>query len=151
MADLADLAAEKKIVVYVSGAVARPGVVRLAENARAYEAVEACGGVLPNADMAAVNLAQPLKDGMQVNVAAVAVKEENSPRPKKESESAALININTADSETLMKLNGVGKATAAAIIEYRKREGSFRSIEDLKKVSGIGEKKFERISSQVTL
>ncbi len=142
----------EQLVVYVSGAVQRPGVIRLSEGARIYEAVDLCGGVLPTADSAKVNLAQPLKDGMQIHIPEKAgfIVEEQAPQRSTE-EKSDLININTADAEGLMKINGVGKATAAAILEYREREGGFQTLEDLKRVNGIGEKKFARISSQVTL
>lgn len=153
-----DTAADSRIIVYVSGAVIRPGVVSLSEGARVYEAVEACGGVLPTADSASINLAAQLQDGIHINVGEktlnqataagdIQIEKVNSAV----ADSSGLININTADEQALTKINGVGPKMAAAIIEYRQREGSFQSLEDLKKVTGIGEKKFERISSQVTL
>lgn len=147
-----------KIIVYVSGAVNRPGVVSLAEGARVYEAVEVCGGLLPTADSVSINMAAPLKDGMQVKVGekvTLAQRESQDNRAVNAEKAAAkedtLVNINTADEQALLKINGVGPKTAAAIIEYRQREGSFEVPEDLKKVSGIGEKKFERIKTQITL
>lgn len=147
-----------KMIVYVSGAVKRPGVVSLAEDARVYEAVEVCGGLLPTADSDSINMAAPVKDGMQVKVgekATLAQRENRDSRgvdvEKAAAKENALVNINTADEQALLQISGVGPKTAAAIIEYRQREGSFEVPEDLKKVSGIGEKKFERIKTQITL
>ena len=151
----------KEIVVYVAGAVNRPGVVQLAEGARAKDAVDACGGFLPTADTNGVNLAQKLKDGMQVTVAEkmpVAARGAatqgvtggayvGSSKPLPE----GMVNINTADIKELDKLPGVGPATAKRIIEYRTENGDFQSPEEIKRVKGIGEAKYEKMKDKIAL
>lgn len=146
-----------QIVVYVCGAVSKPGVVRLQEGARVVDAVKACGDLLPTADAAQVNMAQPLKDGAQITVpeTPVALSPAGSGAPNAASTARAAatdkININTADVVALDKLPGIGPAMAARIIEYRKTEGAFQSPEDLKKVKGIGDAKFQKLKEQITL
>jgi competence protein ComEA len=153
------------ITVYVTGAVNKPGVVKIKDGARVIDAIEVCGGVLPTADTAKINMAQLVKDGVQVtvpekNVALMQQTQANSKaeaaknsgaQVKSGSRSEEKININTADQAELDKLPGVGPAKAAAIIEYRQKEGQFQSIEDLKKVSGIGEAKFKKIADRITI
>ena len=150
-------APEERIVVYVVGAVNRPGVVTVKAEARVADAVNACGGVLPTADMEHVNMAQSLKDGQQVRSPEKAGEER--PAPGKSAGSGksggklpdGRININTADEKALDELPGVGPAMAKRIIEYRETQGMFRSPEDLKKVRGIGEAKFEKMKDRVTI
>ena len=148
----------KEIVVYVAGAVNRPGVVQLAEGARAKDAVDACGGFLPTADMNGVNLAQKLKDGMQVTVP------EKSPQGTAAQGAAGgaqagaakslpegMVNINTADEKELDKLPGVGPAMAKRIVEYRTENGAFQAPEEIKRVKGIGDTKYEKMKDKIAL
>ena len=146
-----------EITVYVTGAINKPGVVTVREGARMADAVKACGGLLPTADGEKVNMAQVLKDGQQVRV------------PEKQAGSSALpantgkassavktkadgpININTASAEELDALPGIGPTMAKRIIEYRETEGAFTAIEDIKKVKGIGEAKFEKMKDKICL
>ena len=146
-----------EITVYVTGAINKPGVVTVKEGARTADAVNACGGLLPTADAEKVNMAQVLKDGQQVRV------------PEKQAGSSALpantgkassavktkadgpININTASAEEFDALPGIGPAMAKRIIEYRETEGAFTAIEDIKKVKGIGEAKFEKMKDKICL
>lgn len=153
------------ITVYVTGAVNKPGVVKIKDGARVIDAIEVCGGVLPTADTAKINMAQLVKDGAQVTVpeknvvlmqqtqanSKAEAAKNNGGQVKSSSRSEEKININTADQAELDKLPGVGPATAAAIIEYRQKEGQFQSIEDLKKVSGIGESKFKKFADRITI
>lgn len=153
------------LTVYVTGAVNKPGVVKIKDGARVIDAIEVCGGVLATADTAKINMAQLVKDGVQVtvpekNVALMKQTQANSKaetaknsggQVKSSSRSEEKININTADQAELDKLPGVGPATATAIIEYRQKEGQFQSIEDLKKVSGIGEAKFKKFADRITI
>ena len=149
---------ESEIVVYVAGAVNRPGVVQLAEGARAKDAVDACGGFLPTADTNGVNLAQKLKDGMQVTVP------EKSPQGTAAQGAAGgaqagaakslpegMVNINTADEKELDKLPGVGPAMAKRIVEYRTENGAFQSPEEIKRVKGIGDAKYEKMKDKIAL
>ncbi|MGC8783210.1 MAG: helix-hairpin-helix domain-containing protein [Armatimonadota bacterium] len=149
-----------EIVVHVAGAVKKPGVVRIPRGSRVDDAVKAAGGFSSQADPDSVNLAQPLEDGVQVyvprkgesvqveaRVGAVrqgATSEHREPLRGK-------INVNTASAEQLESLPGVGPATARAIIEYRKQNGSFHSVDELIEVRGIGPKKLEQIRPYVTL
>lgn len=150
---------ESEIVVYVSGAVNRPGVVRLAEGARAKNAVDACGGFLPTADTNGVNLAQKLKDGVQVTVpekapvAAEGRAAQGAPTASGAARSLpdGMVNINTADEKELDKLPGIGPAMAKRIIEYRTENGAFQSPEEIKRVKGIGDAKYEKMKDKIVL
>lgn len=141
-------AEEQQITVYVSGAVAKPGVVAMKKTERVEQAIAVCGGVLPQADLANVNLAQPLKDGMQIRV----------PERADAGGSAAhmaqhdgKIHINTADEKKLDELPGVGPVMAKRIVEYRNEHGPFESVDDLAKVRGIGAEKLEKIREKAEL
>lgn len=144
---------ESEIVVYVAGAVNRPGVVQLAEGARAKDAVDACGGFLPTADTNGVNLAQKLKDGMQVTVpekspqGAAGGAQAGAARPLPE----GMVNINTADEKELDKLPGIGPAMAKRIVEYRTENGAFQAPEEIKRVKGIGDAKYEKMKDKIAL
>ena len=152
-------AKESEIVVYVAGAVNRPGVVQLAEGARAKDAVDACGGFLPTADTNGVNLAQKLKDGVQVTVpekapvAAEGRAAQGAPTASGASRSLpdGMVNINTADEKELDKLPGIGPAMAKRIIEYRTENGAFQSPEEIKRVKGIGDAKYEKMKDKIVL
>ena len=145
---------ESEIVVYVAGAVNHPGVVRLAEGARAKDAVDACGGFLPTADTNGVNLAQKLKDGVQVTVPEKApVAAQGAPTASGAARSLpdGMVNINTADEKELDKLPGIGPAMAKRIIEYRTENGAFQSPEEIKRVKGIGDAKYEKMKDKIAL
>lgn len=151
-------AKESEIVVYVAGAVNRPGVVQLAEGARAKDAVDACGGFLPTADTNGVNLAQKLKDGMQVTVpekspqgTAVQGAAGGAQAGAAKSLPEGMVNINTADEKELDKLPGIGPAMAKRIVEYRTENGAFQSPEEIKRVKGIGDAKYEKMKDKIAL
>ena len=137
--------------VYVCGAVKNPGVVLLAQSGRIMDAVNQCGGLLPNADAEKINLAQGIKDGMQIVVPNKMELEDNRPATKDSVSSDGRISINTADVDELTKIPGVGKATAQRIIDYRNQNGRFTAIEDLMKIKGIGRAKFEKMAPRVML
>ncbi len=144
--------------VHVAGAVAAPGVYGLDEGARVLDAVEAAGGFADDADPSALNLAEPLTDGCKVTVPAVGqqvagVSEASAVEPASSGSAAAdaTVNINTAGVEELQELPGVGEATAEAIVRDREQNGPFSSPEDIMRVSGIGEKKFERMRDMVSV
>lgn len=148
------------VVVHVDGAVAAPGVYELSDGARVNDAVAAAGGLLSEADTSTINLAAPVSDGAKVHIP---TSEELSSGTQETSDDSgtggaptgtasaapSLVNINTATSEELQGLSGVGEATAAAIIEDRQANGPFSSPEDLMRVSGIGEKKFAKIKAHI--
>lgn len=140
-----------RLVVHVDGAVAVPGVYELALDApRVNDAVEAAGGLLPEADTAQMNLAAELADGQKVHVpyAGESLADEGDASAMGMTDSG-LININSATATELQGLSGVGEATARAIVEDRESNGPFTSIEDLMRVSGIGEKKFQKLRGQI--
>ncbi|NLZ53900.1 MAG: competence protein ComEA [Thermoanaerobacteraceae bacterium] len=148
----------QKIVVHVAGAVKNPGVYTLEEGQRVKDAIEIAGGPLPEADLLKLNLAQKIHDEDKLYVPKIGETAEKSEQENASSYGATVgissnndgkININTADETELIKLPGVGPATAQKIIDYRTTNGSFKSIEDIKKVSGIGDKKFEQIKDKI--
>lgn len=144
---------QASVTVYVTGAVNKPGVVTLAEGKRVSDAVNACGGMLPTADANRVNMAQALKDGQKILVPEKEqMQQDNSSKGGNGGNSGKdnkLVNINTADAQTLDTLPGVGPSTAQKIIDYRTTEGEFQSIDDLKKVKGIGESKFNKLKDRI--
>ena len=146
---------KQEITVYVTGAVNKPGLVKVPEGARAADAVNACGGLLPTADGEKINMAQSLKDGQQLKVpekTGTNGKTDSGKMDKtKAADSGEKVNINTADEKALDTLPGVGPAMAKRIIEYRESEGAFQSIEDIKKIRGIGEAKFAKMKDKICI
>lgn len=150
---------EQLITVYVSGAVARPGLYELPAGIRAQEAVEAAGGFTEAANQEKVNLAKKLKDGSQVNVPALkgskkAITGTNASAGTasigSQQKQSGLVNINTASITELDSLPGVGEVTAQKIIEYRQQH-YFMRIEDIMQVKGIGEAKFNKMKDRLTV
>jgi len=162
--------APSRLVVHVAGAVHRPGVVELPPGARAIDAVRAAGGVLPDADTDAVNLAAKVEDGEQLllprkgqsppSPAIVGGRRDQAPpnaphgrgevsageRPQKLTHPGeGTVNINTASEAELQRLPGVGPAMASRILAFRREYGRFAAPEQLMDVSGIGERTFERM------
>lgn len=142
------------IVVDVEGAVASPGVYELSiEQPRVRDAVSMANGLTAEADTSSLNLAELLSDGQKIYVPHQGEVLQAAPADSAVSSSASSgpskVNINTAGSADLQTLSGVGEATAEAIIEDREQNGSFASIEDIMRVSGIGEKKFEKIKGDI--
>ena len=147
---------QDRIVVDVAGAVMQPAVVELPSGARVRDAIDACGGLSDDADAAQVNRAAPLADGQQVYIPRVGEEmtgggavAPGQGTPVGQGQAAALVNINTADESALDGLPGIGPATATAIVEDRAENGPFSAPEDLMRVSGIGDKKFERLKSLI--
>ena len=147
--------APSALVVHVAGSVMAPGVHELRAGARVVDAIEAAGGLAPNADGARINLAAPLVDGARVYVPKVG--EEPPPVAVGEvggdpsSGTAGPVNLNSADAAALEGLPGVGPATAAAILEHREKVGAFTSVDQLLDVPGIGEAKLDALRDLVTV
>lgn len=154
------------VVVYVSGAVAAPGLVELPEGSRVGDAVTAAGGFAESADTAALNLARIVADGEQIDVptveeqasdpAAVSGQTGSAPAsgsssPSSSAQTGGLVNINTATQAELETLPGVGPSTAKKIIDDRTANGPFKKKEDLKRVSGIGDKKYASLEASITV
>lgn len=158
---------EKTIVVDISGEVKTPSVYTLPEGSRIYQGIEAAGGLRESADTRNTNLAAPLSDGMKLYIPS---KDEVNEQEKKtgekpgsfyiggntaltpiSEEKESTVNINTANSDELQQLSGVGPATAEKILTYRKDYGPFKTTEDLMNVSGIGEKTFEKLKDYISV
>ncbi len=158
-------ASPQEIVVYVCGAVRRPGVYHLAPGARVADLLAAAGGAGAKAALQAVNLAAKLLDGQQVVVPArgaagsatvaaaggATTGTTGGEGATGTGAAAAPVDLNTASLEQLDALPGVGPATAQKIIDYRTANGGFKSVDDLKNVSGIGDAKFATLQPLVTV
>ena len=153
-----DLAIEKapeekeEIMVHISGAVNKPGILRLDSNKRVVDALDLAGGARDDADLDRINLAARLHDEEKIYIPKVGEIQNNISSlvssPSSSSPSSK-ININSADLSELTKIPGVGEKTAQKIIDYR-TNNSFSSIEDIKNVPGIGDKKFEAMKDYLT-
>ena len=139
--------AAPEIFIDVTGAVNNPGVYTLAANSRVIDAIKAAGDSAPGADLSTINLARVLSDGEQIYVDATIVNSAGV-RISKVTRSGP-ININRATLAQFDSLDGIGPVIAKRIIEYRKANGPFVTVEDLQKVSGIGVAKFANIKSKV--
>ena len=140
--------------VYVSGAVARPGVYRLPQGSRVQDAILTAGEALPGADLAALNLAAPLADGDRVDVPVKGAAGSSQPAasvsdPASGGAVDGPVDINTATQEMLESLPGIGPTLAQRIIDYRQSNGPFASIEAIQDVSGIGPGIFEKIKDLI--
>jgi competence protein ComEA len=138
-----------EVVVDVAGKVRRPGLVRVPNGARVYDAVVAAGGALPGADLTAVNLAARVSDGEQILV--------GLPPPAAAGGATATlsgprlpVDLNTATAEELQSLPGVGPVLAQHILDWRTAHGRFSSPDQLQQVSGIGPAKFATVRPLVT-
>ena len=141
--------AEPEIFVDVTGAVNRPGVYSLTGRSRVIDAIKAAGDSAPGADLSTINLARVLNDGEQIYVDSTVVNSSGQRVSKKVA--SGPININRATLRQLDALDGIGPVIAGRIIDYRKKNGSFLTIDDLQKVSGIGAAKFAQIKSKVRI
>jgi competence protein ComEA len=135
-----DDGASTTVVVHVSGAVAAPGLVSLAEPARVADAISSAGGATAQADLAAINLAGAVRDGDQIVVPAVG----------QELPEATGIDLNRSTADQLAQLAGIGPVLAERIVAYREEHGPFDTVEDLLDVPGIGEAKLALLRAGVT-
>lgn len=140
-------ARDNRPVVYVTGAVSKPGVYKVGQESRVIDVINAAGGLSHGADANKVNLAQAVKDGMQIHVPISDVPVSAGAAAA----NAGRVSINAADKAALEKLPGIGAVLAERIVEYRKAHGPFRDITELKKVNGIGESKFNQIKDKISL
>ena len=149
--------------MHIIGEVKYPGVVVLKEGSRVVDAIEAAGGETDDADLNSLNLAYMLNDrekiyvpnkqetkdenknyieeGGGTNISQAGTDQNNSKNEK--------ININTAGEDELMKITGIGESTAKKIIEYRNQNGRFKTIEDIKKIPGIGDSKYNNMKEEI--
>ena len=141
---------DEKIFVDVKGEVKNPGVFETTKDKRVKDLIEEAGGLLDDADTSTLNLSQKVKDQMVIYIL------KHGEKPKQMTENATtslssgeIININTANKEQLMKISGVGKTKAEAIIAHREKNGDFKTKEDITKVRGIGKSTFEKIKDKI--
>ncbi|MCU1446239.1 helix-hairpin-helix domain-containing protein [Cryobacterium sp.] len=152
------------IFVHVLGAVARPGLFEVRDGARVVDVVAAAGGLLPTADQAGVNLARTLSDGEQLYVPLQGEAAAGAPGAAPGAAGpagggaagaagavAAKVNLNTATAADLDTLPRIGPAMAQRILDYRAAEGRFSSIDDLRNVTGIGEKTFAALKDLIAV
>jgi competence protein ComEA len=139
--------AAAEVVVDVAGRVAHPGVVTLPLGSRVGDALRAAGGALPGVDLSSLNLARKLVDGEQVLVGVVPPPGAVAGAPA----GGGLVNLNSATAEQLESLPGVGPVLAQRIVDWRQTHGGFRSVEQLREVSGIGAAKYADLKSKVTV
>jgi competence protein ComEA len=142
------------LTVYVAGSVQSPGIYLLAPGSRVAQAVEAAGGLLPEAETRSINLAAPLKDGDKVAIpaagevpAASLPNEGGAPAH----ETGAVININSAGQSELETLPGIGPTRAEQIIAMRDARGGFDTVEEIMGVPGIGPSTFEKLKPWITV
>ena len=142
------------LFVHVSGEVNNPGLCQVQHDARVADAVQAAGGFTERSDADTVNLARPVQDGEHIHINAKVegesvtstVSEEGGDSTGESAQSASkLVNINQASKQDLVALPGIGESTAQKIVADRQSNGPFESIEDLKRVSGIGDRKLEAL------
>ena len=160
--ELSPLPTPAPLVVYITGAVAHPGVYTLPRLSRVSNAIDAAGGLTPDADQSSINLAARLIDGEKIAVPKVnqPVMGTTAPPPQNKqpaSTSSSLatpsvenpLNINTATAEEFDLLPGIGPTRAADIVAYRTQHGSFKTIDGIMQVSGIGQTTFDRIKNLI--
>lgn len=166
--EMDDVNENSEIVVFISGEVSTCGVVKMKFNSRLIDAVEKLGGLTQNADMNRVNLAIKLEDGAHYIIPSVynnesqvignevdsndieeCVKQDSYDSSSSIQNKSSKIDINKASSSELKSLTGIGDVTASKIIEYRSQNGKFKTIDDIRMVKGIGEKKFESIKNDI--
>ena len=146
-----------KIKVYITGEVKNQGVIELEEGDRIADAIEKAGGQTEQASLKNVNLAYQLEDGQKIYIPNVNDNETEiiddgaSGVVDDTTANQTVVNINKADETELQSLNGIGESLATSIVQYRKENGKFETIEDLKNVPGIGDSKFENIKEYITV
>ncbi len=153
------------IIVHIAGEVVSEGIVTLKEGSRIADAISFAGGTTLEADLSDVNLAYILEDGQKVYIPNIHDKKEEDSYPTQEiistgsinhsssslETSPSMININTATQTQLETIPGIGPSTALQILQYRKENGPFQSIDELENVKGIGPAKLEKMKPFVTV
>ena len=166
----------KKIKVEIKGAINNPGVYELDDNSRVIDVVNIAGGLTENADTSLINMSKKITDEMVIIIyTREEIENYNNSKIKteyvyievpscpdkvngacieeyeEEQENNNIININTATIEELTKLSGIGESKAKLIIEYREKNGNFKEINELTNVKGIGESLIEKIKDNITI
>ncbi|MFF0577503.1 helix-hairpin-helix domain-containing protein [Streptosporangium saharense] len=136
-----------KVTVHVTGKVRRPGVITLPGGSRVTDALQAAGGVRGNASAGSLNLARRVIDGEQIVVGAPGLSGVAVPAPA--DPATVVLDLNTATPQQLEQLPGVGEVLARRIIEYRDSHGGFLRVEQLRDISGIGDRKYAELKDRV--
>lgn len=156
---------EEMIVVHIAGEVKKPGIVKIKEGARIADIIEEAGGLTEKANIININLAYIIEDGQKIIIPSKEQKVEIEQEGYIQTENGVgiineeqglsnknqLVNINKATKEELCELQGIGESTADKIITYRKENGNFKQIEDIKNVPGIGDAKYENIKDKISV
>lgn len=144
---------EKKITVYLKGAVKNEGIYNLEKEATLEDLLNISGGISNQADISKINLKKQLINGEIIEIKTktryIEIEDEKE-KVDLQNDNTKQININTASKEELIKLKGIGEKTAQNIIDYR-NNNRFNQIEDIKKVKGIGDKKYENIKNEICI
>lgn len=147
------------VYVDIGGCVKKPGVYQVVEGTRLFEVIKEAGGLTPEADVSQINQAETVTDGQKVVIPAIGDAAETGQEGGEAAggsgtDSSGItadgkVNINKADSQGLQELPGVGPATAEKILDYREANGAFQSPEEIKNVSGIGDKTYEKMKDKI--
>ncbi|NLL62076.1 MAG: hypothetical protein GX240_04725 [Candidatus Atribacteria bacterium] len=158
--NVADTSQEEIYIIHIAGAVKQPGVYQISSGERIIDVVKMAGGALEKAHLDMVNLAAPIHDGQKIIIPFIpeerkgelsGMAEQGLTMPEFNYDAnSGLININSATARELESLPGIGPVLAERILEFRKNNGIFRRIEDIKGVSGIGQKRFDAIKEMIT-
>lgn len=144
----------QQIYVDIKGAVEKPGMYKGTANMRVWDAVLLAGGVNNTADTKQVNFSERIADQMVIYVPEIGevieMSEKSSESQESQTKDTGKINLNQASETELQTLSGVGQKKAQEIIRYREENGGFKTIEDLKNISGFGEKTFEKLKDSIT-
>lgn len=154
----------EEVPIYICGEVNNPGVYYVSTHAIINDIIEKSGGFTDEANQMAINLASQIVPNEKIIVPKIGEEidklidsydnreriESSSVSPQATISQSTLINLNTATKEQLMTLNGIGEVKAAAIIAYRQEKGVFNSVDEIKNISGIGDKTFEKIKQFIT-
>lgn len=141
----------QSVYVDIKGAVEVPGVYEMQASQRVIDVIQKAGGLREDSDSNMINFAKQLEDEMMIYIPRVGEEVLVELPLNQESPNQTTININQAETNDLLSLNGIGPQKAQQIIVYRETNGPFKTIEDITKVSGIGEKTFEKIQEQITV
>ncbi len=140
----------KSFLVEIKGEIKYPGIYKFSEEIYLFEVIDVAGGLLDDANKDDINMLMLINKDTSIYISKV---ETNSSYviDKEIIDRATLININTASKEELLALPGIGEAKALSIISYRSSNGAFKTIEDIKNVSGIGDTIYEKIKELITV
>ena len=157
--EIEDNKEENEIVVHIAGEVKIPGIIRIKEGSRIIDVIEKAGGYTDQADTEKVNLAYEVKDEQKIVIPNINQKDDESKIIDDDesfvkdngNSSSSKVNINTATQSEFESLTGIGPSMASKILDYREKNGKFKSIEELKNVPGIGSSKFESIKDEICI